>query len=120
MAYDSKLVARDGSTNLTATETSAELHLSGGTPIRGLECEVVVPSVPTGTSPTLIVTMTESKTSGGSFSTFRTYPATINAAGEYKFRFQLDDDYEYAKVVLTVGGTTPNFGKVVVNIGGLL
>jgi len=115
MAYDAKLVIRDGSTNLTATETSAAFAING-TPLRGLELNVVVPQA-TGTSPTLAVKIQEATSTGGTHYDCRVYPVNITAAGEYKLRFNLDKGYKSIKVVLTVGGTSPNFGGVVVRVG---
>ena len=111
MAYDALLVLRDGSTDLTASEEGSAVALPG-TPIRGLECTVVVPTAPTGTTPTLVVELEACATSGGTYKVFRSYPVTINAAGEVKFRFHLDKGMKYIKLKSTVGGTTPNFGKV--------
>lgn len=117
MAYDSLLVIRDGTTNLTATETipAAGLNIPF-TPLRGLDLNVVVPSV-SGTSPTLAVKVQEATTSGGTYNDRAVYPVNITAAGEYNLRFHLDKGFSFIKVVLTVGGTTPNFGGTIVRVG---
>lgn len=117
MAYDNLLIIRDGSTNLTATETipAAGFNIPF-TPLRGLDLNIVVPSV-SGTGPTLAVSLQEAATSGGTYNTFRQYPVNITAAGEYNMRFHLDKTYQFIKVVLTVGGTTPNFGGTIVRVG---
>lgn len=99
--------------NLTATATLTGIDLKGQFPhVGSFDAVVHVPSV-SGTSPTLDITVQEAQTVGGSYRTIQTMP-TITAAGTYKVR--VVNNRRAVRFVLTVGGTTPNFGAVHVGL----
>lgn len=110
MALDKNLLLRDGTTNLTATETSASKKIEE-TPAEGMDVVISVPQA-TGTSPTLDPKIQESDDD----STWQDLVVfkQITASGEYTRHFATK--FDYVRVVLTVGGTSPNFGKVLVAI----
>ena len=111
MPYDANLVLRDGSTNLKATETTSALDIKG-TPLKGLACRVTVPQA-SGTSPTLDVKVQDSD-DGTNWDDLVVFPQ-ITQAGTY--RRQVATPRRYVRAVLTVGGTSPNFGGVRVELG---
>ena len=94
--------------NLTATETRAATDFGGNSPGMPYEGVVHVPQA-TGTTPTLDITVQEAQTVGGTYRTIVTIPQ-ITAAGNYPFRFT--NARRWIRLVMTVGGTTPNFGAV--------
>lgn len=99
--------------NLTATETLAALDLAGQFPhVGSFDAVVHVPQA-TGTTPTLDITVQEAQTEGGTYRTIQTMPQIV-AAGTYKVR--LLNNRRWTRFVLTVGGTTPNFGAVHVGL----
>ena len=94
-------------TDLTLTATGTG-KLIEGTAIDGQYVRASVPQA-TGTAPTLDITIQESDTLGTGYVTNTTF-AQITAAGAYRRVYS--SKRKYTRAVLTVGGTTPNFGKV--------
>ena len=105
------LILRNDGSNLTSTETDT-VTLSGGVGIvRPLAVNVVVPSQ-SGTTPTLKVTA-QCTEDGESIEV--THTDTIDDATTFPFHLVLPlppSKGEAWSVVLTVGGTSPNFGAV--------
>ncbi len=119
--HDSSLVLRDGSTDLTASASSSTVELKGGTPFNGLAVHVICPSTPTGTSPTLDITVhRDSDSTCDTTNKIAAVHAQINASGSYIIPF-VDPDARSIMVKFDTGGTSPNFGKVkayvVLNVG---
>lgn len=106
-SYDSAVMLRAASAgNLTVTATTAALTIDG-TGWNGISVRLHVPQA-TGTSPTLDAKLQTSPdnsawTDAGSY-------AQVTAAGEYRIR--LATSKKYVRAVLTVAGTSPNFGAV--------
>lgn len=90
--------------NLTATETTTGKQIDG-TPVHGVDVRIHCPQA-TGTTPTLNAKIQDSP--DNSVWTDKLTFAQITLAGEYRGR--LATPQKYVRAVLTVGGTTPNFG----------
>jgi hypothetical protein len=118
---------RDGSVILTATEAAGVniLKLAPGT-YKGW---ISVPIAPTGTTPTLVATIQEAADGATWATQVGDAPSvTINgaatAAAEYSFWFRVSKAANAGvtanvTLILTVGGTTPSFGKVTAGaVGG--
>lgn len=118
--------ARDGSSNLIATELSSVFEL-GASPPGGYGLEVHVPIDPTGTNPTLDVTVEAAESEAGTYAVIATMRQITDVTGRdidadgtreglatYFMRFA--SHLSHYRVRQTVGGTTPNFGAVIVNI----
>ena len=108
---DNALVLRDGSSDLTATETLT-LTMTGGHPKdRMLAVNVIVPSQ-SGTSPTLTVT---AKFTDTNKKIEVTHTDALSDASTYPKRLIIPLPPTTAaslSVVLTVGGTSPDLGAV--------
>lgn len=124
MAYDSKLYLRAHSVSgvfstaseLTISEISVLPLVLQGTPLRGLNCNIIVPSAIS--TPSLTLSLYEATISGGTYVRFRTYPGSITAAGEYNLRFHLDKGYTALKALYTLSGSTGvSVGNLDVRIG---
>jgi hypothetical protein len=113
---DNELLLRNGSTDLDANEATPASKDFFGPDQHPLTYAVIVPAAPTGTTPTLDVTIEESD-DDSSFRTVLTFEQ-ISAKGKYFVTGKLDG--RYRRYTATVGGTTPNFGKVIIapQIGG--
>ncbi|RME37940.1 MAG: hypothetical protein D6794_06145 [Deltaproteobacteria bacterium] len=112
---DNDLILRDSSAgNLTASETGSSVDFGGGDS-RAMTYVVVVPQA-SGTSPTLDAKVQESD-DGSTWRDVLSFPQ-ITASGTYRVTAQLDG--RYRRCVLTVGGTSPDFGAVIVapELGG--
>lgn len=107
MAYDAEVMLHNPGTDLTATATGTGKVIEG-TPFDGPVVRVSVPQA-TGTSPTLDITIQESDSLASGYTTVVTFDQ-ITAAGVYYRRYS--SRKKHVRAVLTVGGTTPNFGKV--------
>lgn len=107
MAYDSADMLWNPGSNLTATQTGTGL-LTEGVPFSGISLRVYVPQA-TGTTPTLDIVVQESNVLGSGYTPLVTFDQ-ITAAGTYRRR--ITSRKRYLRAVLTVGGTTPNFGAV--------
>lgn len=113
---DSLAVLRDGSTDLTATEayTGATAKKLGSTLPRTARFLLVsVPIAPTGTTPAATFSLWGCHTVGGTYVKVCSSDA-LSAKGQVAVPFV--SDYEYFKLDVTVSGTTPNFGKTVVEV----
>ncbi len=107
MSYDADVMLHNPGTDLTLTATGTG-KLIEGTAIDGHYIRVSVPQA-TGTSPTLDITIQESDTLGSGYQTVVTF-AQITASGVARRVYS--SKRKYVRAVLTVAGTTPNFGKV--------
>ena len=107
MAYDADVMLHNPGTDLTTTATGTGKQIEG-TAIDGQFIRVSVPSA-TGASPTLDITIQESDSVGTGYVTVVTF-AQITASGVGRRVYS--SKRKYARAVLTVAGTTPNFGKV--------
>ncbi len=107
MSYDADMMLSNTGTDLTATINGTGKQIEG-TPINGKFIRVSVPQA-TGTSPTCDITIQESGTLGSGYTTVVTFDQII-AAGIYRRVYS--SRKKYVRAVLTVGGTSPNFGKV--------
>ena len=120
MPRDADKIIRVGAdADLTATET-IPFTLEAGVPfVRPSSLVVLVPSQ-TGTNPTLVVTV-QAVTDGEEIEV--THTENIDSSSTFPFLLVLplppSDDTAW-QVVLTVGGTTPDFGAVEVWIDGPL
>lgn len=106
--FDSDLMLRSDATDLTASETSLT-GVDMGVDKVAQTYQVHVPEAG-GTTPTLAVKIQESDNN----STWRdllVFPS-ITAVGEYFMTAQ--SDARYRRAHLTLGGTTPDFGAVLV------
>ncbi len=118
MPRDSDKIVRVGAdADLTSTETLAFTLEGGSYFTRPFTLRVLVPSQ-AGTTPTLKVTV-QTLTDGKEIEV--THTENIDAATTYPFDLVLplppSDDTSW-QVVLTVGGTTPDFGATEVWIDG--
>ncbi|HBF40443.1 MAG TPA: hypothetical protein DDW19_01280 [Anaerolineaceae bacterium] len=102
-------VLRSNAADLAASEL-ATAGVNVGVDIEPRTVMVHVPTAPTGTSPTLDVKIQESDDNA----TWRDYAAfpQINAAGQYFLSTK--SNAPYRRAISTLGGTTPNFGKVLI------
>lgn len=105
--FDIDLIFRDGSTALTATG-NAVLDFGAGDRMP-ITYEVVVPTAPTGTTPTLDVKIEESDDNV----TFRPFLVLPQITAEGIYHVTGKSNARYRKMTWTLGGTTPNFGLVV-------
>jgi hypothetical protein len=117
---------RDGTVVLNATETAGtnKLLLPPGT----YKCWVSVPIAPTGTSPTCVATIQEAS-DGSTWATAvgdapsLTVNGAATAGAEYSFWFRVSQRANAGvtanvTLILTLGGTTPVFGKVSAGVVG--
>ncbi len=116
---DAQLLLRDGSTALTASETSASGKYMGPDGA-AIQYACYVPQA-TGTSPSLALKIQEADDNDGSPGTWRdvgVFP-TISAAGYYVISLRCDAPWR--RYHATVSGTSPNFGNVVIapELGGI-
>lgn len=105
MAFDTNQLLYNAA--LTSTQNGTGLRVRS-TRLAGVWVRFSVPQA-TGTTPTLDITVQDSADN----STFNTVTTLrqITASGSYRQR--IFTDREYVRAVMTVGGTTPNFGTVV-------
>jgi len=97
--------------NLAATETSPAVEL-GAAPIAGHDVVVHVPAQ-NANGDTLDITFTQSATLGGSYVLFHTIAQITGASAAPTRRVaKLQNTLAFVKCVLTVGGSTPNWGAV--------
>lgn len=103
---DSNLMLIESAADVEATVTGTGVKI--GPSVEDETWLIYVPSK-AGTTPTLVVTIEESADNS---SWTQTTSLTVSAAGQY---FQtVKSNKDYRRAVLTVGGTTPNWGKVMV------
>jgi hypothetical protein len=118
LPVDKALVWRDGTANLTATETLSNKKIASGTDEKGMVLGIRIPSQ-AGTSPTLDIKLRAKKASGGAVVVDAALPQVV---GTDTFPMLLlvpfKSRFEFYDVVLTVGGTSPNFGGVEVWVEG--
>lgn len=104
--------------DLDATETLTAIEL-GQAPIGGWPVSVQVPEQDDGAD-TLDVTWEESATQGGTYREFQKSRPQVTGAGDAAAPLELTDRIQnnlpWVRAVLTVAGSTPNFGAVTVGI----
>lgn len=108
---DADMIIRDGTPDLTATETKTKTLPGGTFQVSRLGLTVLVPSQ-AGTTPTLVVTA-KFTTDGKEIEVVHT--ENIDALTTFPFKLHLPLPYTddtALSVVFTVGGTTPDFGAV--------
>lgn len=113
MPYDKNLELRDGASAITTSTNGSFVDLGSG--VYGqLEVVVVVGTV-TGTSPTLDLDIEFSTDGTNAITSEKLSFKRITATGVYKMF--LKTFRRYARWKSTVGGTSPSFGAVKVEIG---
>ena len=105
--FDKRLMLIDSTTDVTATVTGSAVDLNGEVDMNELNVRIVVPSV-SGTTPKIVAAY-QGTDDGTNWTTLYTFP-DITAAGEYNHKMR--GKGRYRRLVLTVSGTSPNFGKV--------
>lgn len=109
---DNNLLFRDTTASLTETETSAAIEING-TPLKGMAVVLNVPKKSIGD--TLQLTLQHS-TNGSTWTTLLTAEtvASVTEASTVPFKItrRFNTRNKYAKVILTVAGTSPDFGAV--------
>jgi hypothetical protein len=104
---------RDGTTDLTTTETTSTV-LVRGTPLGGLALCIECPTEPTDANETLDVTLEDGdQVGGGDAALLLTVPQIVKTDTYPKRvirRFYTTKDY--VRTVLTTAGTTPDFKGV--------
>lgn len=117
MVFDANLQFRNTTASLTATETSSGLAING-TPHDGLALVIDVPKKSIGD--TMQVTLQHS-TDDSSYQTLLTLDtvASVTAASTVPFKIvrRFHTRLKYVRTVITVAGTSPDFGAVVARIG---
>lgn len=112
MALDKNAYLRDGASALSANETGTGVQT--GVDLVPQTWELVIPSV-SGTTPTLTMEIQESD-DDSNYRTIGTFgsggASTLNTAGVYYITIKSNAKYRRHKA--TLGGTTPNFGNVIV------
>ncbi len=114
---DASLILRDGSTNLNATGNGSFVNV-GYPPAQGLTVRIEYPQVPTGTTPTCDLTIETSddgtNPTGDKLVLKQETAATLaNPASRF---VSIEFQHPYIRWNATVGGTTPNFGKVWIGV----
>lgn len=104
MAYDSQLYLHDpavsaslwvgNSTLLTGSNLTKTIYL-GGTPLRGLNCNIVLNSILS--TPSVEFRLFEGVSSGATFYQFRRFPTFITTVSNVNFRFHLDKGNKWVK-----------------------
>lgn len=115
---DANLFLRtSGAVSLTQTETTTGVAIKG-TPQAGLACRVIVPKKSIGDTVRVKLqhsTDDSTYTDLVSFETVASITAASTTSSEYVRRFATE--LKYVRAELTVLGTSPDFGAVVVAIG---
>lgn len=118
VVFDTNLQFRSTSASLTATETSATVEIPGGTPTDGLALVIDIPKRDVGD--TLAITLTHS-TDNSTFTTLETLEtvASITATNSVPFKLvrRFYSRNRYYRTVMTVAGTSPDFGAVQARVG---
>lgn len=117
VVFDSNLQFRSTTDSLTQTETSAAVTING-TPADGLALVVDVPKKDIGD--TLQVTLQHS-TDNSTWTTLITTEtvASVTATSTVPFKIvrRFNTRNKYVRTVMTVAGTSPDFGAVKARIG---
>lgn len=117
--FDKNLFFRNTTANLTATETSAVITVNE-TPISGLSLNVIVPTQSVGD--TMQVALKHS-TDNSTYTTLIDMDVvasvTQTVTTPMMFRKRFATRLKYLKTVITVAGTSPDYGAVQVFIGDL-
>lgn len=116
MAFDTLNIFHDGTavtadlapTSLTRTGGSAVLDLKQS-PATGWAVVLIIPAEPTGTSPTLQVTIEDSNSVGTGYRERARFPALSGAAQRGTYIIRFDTDRRYVRANIDIGGTTPSY-----------
>lgn len=114
--FDNKLMLVDSTADVTATATGNAVDFNGAIDMDELNYRVIVPKA-TGTTPKLVVKI-QGSDDKSTWTDLYTFP-DIDAAGEYSHKFR--GKGRYRRAVMTVSGTSPNLGKVLIgaSVGGV-
>ena len=109
-AYTDWRTVADG--NLTATETSPAIEL-GPAPMGGFPVQINIPEA-NADADTLNITFTQSATLTGVYATFHTLAEITgeDADDGIKRQFTIQNTLPFVKCVMTVAGSSPDFGDV--------
>ena len=127
MAFDTLLTKTATPNSATSFYPTGPLEVGGSsvdefdvhkTPLHGMTLAVNIPVAPTGTSPTLDVSIDVDDNTSFSSAVNRTLGRQIAGAAQAdRFEFPLGFYNErYIRVKLTAGGTNPDYGTVTVGI----
>ena len=117
MAYDSKLYLHDpdvsaslwvGGNTWTSGSNSTSPVLLPGTPLRGLNLNMVFNSILSTAA--VEVYLWEGVSTGATHKLFRKYPSTITAIGEYNMRFHLDKGHKSVKAQYSFSAVAASSG----------
>jgi hypothetical protein len=117
MAYDSKLILHDpavsaslwvGGNTWTSGSNSTSPVLLPGTPLRGLNLNMVFNSIVAAAASrgALEAYLWEGVSTGATHYLFRKYPVPITAVGQYNMRFHLDKGYKSVKFQYSFSAST--------------
>lgn len=113
--FDANLIFLSGATNLTASGSQV-LDFNGPDGM-AIVYDVLVPTTPTGTLPTLDIKIEISEDN----ITWNPFLAMPQITAEGRYRVTGRTPKRYRKMTWTLGGTSPNFGKVTAGptVGGV-
>lgn len=116
--YDANLQFRNTTDSLTQTETSAALKI-GPTPAGGLNLVIDVPKKSVGDTMQLTLQHSTDNSTFTNLTTIETV-ASVTQASTVPFKIvrPIDTQVPYVRTVITVAGTSPDFGAVKVRVGG--
>lgn len=118
MPYDAELQLRDGTSDLTATETGSFVTVDQPGP--GLQIVVLVPehNADGDTLDVVIDYSTDGSTAEGTKLTFPQITGASSSPSRYALGLpQTSKAITHMRAVLTVAGSTPDYGAVTVEIG---
>lgn len=115
--YDSQLYFRSTTDSLTQTETSAALTING-TPADGLAIVIDVPKKSVGDTMQLSLQHSTDNSTWTTLLNVETV-ASVTAASTVPFKIvrRFFTRNKYVRSVITVAGTSPDFGAVIARIG---
>lgn len=116
--YDANLQFRNTTDSLTQTETSSALKV-GPTAAGQLNVVIEVPKKSVGDTMQLTLQHSTDNSTWTNLTTIETV-ASVTSASTVPFRIvrPIDTQAAYVRTVITVAGTSPDFGAVKVRVGG--
>ena len=114
--FDKELMLLESTSNVTSTTTGSAVDMHGDD-IYEMNVRAIFPSC-SGTTPKCVLKY-QGSDDKSNWTDIYIFP-DITAAGEYSKKIR--GKGQYRRVVLTLSGTSPNFGKVMIGIstGGVL